>query len=400
MARQAREKVEKERFAKEQAEKERLANEQKAKELATKESIEREKREKQKQLARKNAEILRKANDMEDLEKYFNSNYLFLFMDGYQEKELKIYSDAAELGDACAQTNVGILWSQGFWGKDEVKRDYSEAIKWFRKAANQGYAKAQNCMGVMYQRGHGVAKNDSLSLMWFRKAAEQNNPFGQYNLARMYQYKEKYRDFPKAKVWYEKAAEQGHFKAKFYKENVYKYVDLGLPSGTLWATCNLDSYHPEILGASYRWGETEWVAYNGEYLSNEIGQAHKKRYKWKNDNYYTKYNLQDAKIELDLEDDAAFINWGTEWRIPSFDQVKELIQECKWESAEKGYKVIGKNGNSIFLPSGQLYMSRSLSKSKKEKWGCYVLDPSRSKYYKTKPNSRTYLYQIRPVRMK
>lgn len=132
----------------------------------------------------------------------------------------------------------------------------------------------------------------------------------------------------------------------------HEWVDLGLPSGTLWATCNLGANSPEEYGDYFAWGETEpkdvydWSTY-----------------KWCNGSYstLTKYCTNsscgevDNKLELDPKDDAAYVNWGENWRMPTNDQLKELRTECTWtwttQNGVNGRLVIGPNGNSLFLPA-------------------------------------------------
>ena len=134
--------------------------------------------------------------------------------------------------------------------------------------------------------------------------------------------------------------------------NVHEYVDLGLPSGTLWATCNVGASSPEESGDYFAWGETEpkdlysW--------SN---------YKWCNGskNTMTKYCANglyatfDNKTELDDEDDAAYMNWGVNWCMPTSDQLQELKNNCTWtwtkQNGVNGHLVTGPNGNTLFLPA-------------------------------------------------
>ena len=145
-----------------------------------------------------------------------------------------------------------------------------------------------------------------------------------------------------------------------------EYVDLGLPSGTKWAACNLGATKPEEYGDYYAWGETEgktsfsW----GNYTWMQKGKAN-----WK---YITKYTFDDGKTQciwydadkkfigdgkttLEPKDDAATAKLGSRWRMPTPDDFRELIDKCNWEWAElngvKGYKVTGTNGNFIFLPA-------------------------------------------------
>ena len=112
---------------------------------------------------------------------------------------------------------------------------------------------------------------------------------------------------------------------------VPEYVDLGLPSGTLWATRNIGANSPEESGDYFAWGETE--PKEEYYMSN---------YKWYDyDNeLYTKYctdsgyGMIDDK-ELEPRDDAAWANWGPSWRMPSLEQLRELKEKCSWEWIER-----------------------------------------------------------------
>ena len=135
-------------------------------------------------------------------------------------------------------------------------------------------------------------------------------------------------------------------------EKAYKYVDLGLPSGTLWADRNVGAASPEAYGYGFAWGETTTNSHNGF-----------STYKWCKGSYdtLTKYNTKshygtvDNKTVLDLEDDAAYVNMGKEWRMPTYDELYELRRKCTWiwiiQNGVCGYELTGPNGNSIFLPS-------------------------------------------------
>ena len=122
-------------------------------------------------------------------------------------------------------------------------------------------------------------------------------------------------------------------------------IDLGLTSGTLWADRNLGADAPEEAGDYYRFGETVPFTENSpEYVYD--------------------------KIEGDIagtDRDAATVNLGKNYRMPTFDQIKELLDECKWtwtkQNGVKGMKVTGPNGNSNFFPASgyRNYSSGSLS---------------------------------------
>ena len=137
--------------------------------------------------------------------------------------------------------------------------------------------------------------------------------------------------------------------------DTHEYVDLGLPSGTLWATRNVGASSPEDYGDYFAWGETvpkdyyDWSTY-----------------KWCNgsDTTLTKYctnshegynGFVDYKTQLDPGDDAAYVNWGPYWRMPTTEQQQELIDNCTWTShtlnGVKGRLLTGPNGNTMFWPA-------------------------------------------------
>jgi len=97
----------------------------------------------------------------------------------------------------------------------------------------------------------------------------------------------------------------------------HPYVDLGLPSGTLWATYNVGASKPEEYGDYFAWGETE---------PKEVYDWN--TYKW--GKIILKYNSEDGLTTLLPEDDAATANWGKEWRMPTTEEQRELVEECYW----------------------------------------------------------------------
>ena len=136
-------------------------------------------------------------------------------------------------------------------------------------------------------------------------------------------------------------------------ENGYDYVDLGLPSGLKWATCNLDATKPEDYGNYYAWGE----------IATQDSSYTWSTYKYANGSSITltKYNnsssngIVDNKTTLEAADDAATQNWGGNWRMPTIGEWQELIDNCAWTwttlNGVNGYEVKATNGNSIFLPA-------------------------------------------------
>ena len=136
-------------------------------------------------------------------------------------------------------------------------------------------------------------------------------------------------------------------------------VDLGLASGLLWAKYNIGTTEPTQLGNYYAWGET---SPKKKYYSDNY-----KYYIWKGADLkrISKYNEEDGKTVLDLEDDAARANLGVGYRIPTKEDWEELLEDCKWEAVTTTlseiidpsqkkvivrWKVTGPSGNSIVLP--------------------------------------------------
>ncbi len=127
------------------------------------------------------------------------------------------------------------------------------------------------------------------------------------------------------------------------KINGHEWVDLGL--SVKWATCNVEATSPEEYGDYYAWGETRTKS---EYTEDNSVTCDK----------------QMGSIAGDPQYDAARANWGGTWRLPTSDEIGDLIVECLWEwttqGGHEGYKVTGLNGNSIFLPAAGYRHASSL----------------------------------------
>lgn len=142
------------------------------------------------------------------------------------------------------------------------------------------------------------------------------------------------------------------------KINGHEYVDLGLPSGTLWATCNVGATKPEEYGDYFAWGETDPkddydFFKNYKYFDINITKG------------FTKYTNSDGKKELEQNDDAAYVKWGNSWCIPSYDQIIELYENCNYKPASLNgvngyYFTSNKNGRSIFFPYSGYYDGNQL----------------------------------------
>lgn len=137
------------------------------------------------------------------------------------------------------------------------------------------------------------------------------------------------------------------------------YVDLGLPSGVKWATCNVGASSPEDYGDYFAWGETSpKVVYDWDtYLHwNDLD----------GDGYcdYGEPTIN-SDISGNVQYDAATANWGGNWRMPTKDEMQELVDHCEWEWTQvngvNGSKVIGPNGSCIFLPAAGIRYGTSLT---------------------------------------
>lgn len=153
----------------------------------------------------------------------------------------------------------------------------------------------------------------------------------------------------------------------------HSFVDLGLPSGRLWATCNVGANKPTEYGDYYAWGETmpkedyTWDTY--KYMSSSYhslpdsiknGQCINKYIVQRSHKAYYEYKLVfDNKTKLETIDDAATANWGNEWRMPTEEEQNEMQRGCDWFTTQNfnGSGIAGRfgisktNGNIIFFPA-------------------------------------------------
>lgn len=144
------------------------------------------------------------------------------------------------------------------------------------------------------------------------------------------------------------------------------FVDLALPSGTLWATCNVGAESPEDQGNYFAWGETEtkemydWKMYRYSTYDED-------RYvltKYCTNSFCGYHGMVDSLAVLEPVDDAARVHWGDQWRMPTADEWRELIQNTTCElivqNDVRGRLFTGSNGNSIFLPDTGFYLELNL----------------------------------------
>ena len=182
-----------------------------------------------------------------------------------------------------------------------------------------------------------------------------------------------------------------------------EYVDLGLPSGIMWAKCDLGETSPEIYGDEYAWGET-WTKINYDYYYfTDIVEGQ-----------YTKYDSRDKRFFLEKEDDVAYLRLGEGWRYPTWNEVQELYDNCTvTESTLNGWPgvmfVSKINNNYIFFG----YRTKGLTAALR--WTSAVVESnptlakclSFERNYKTNKidvsrydNERKYRIPVRPVYVK
>lgn len=185
--------------------------------------------------------------------------------------------------------------------------------------------------------------------------------------------------------------------------NGHGYVDLGLPSGLKWATCNIGASTPEEYGNYYAWGETSTKT---NYDSETCTLLNLKI----NNSNLTEYGVIDTLGCLNKDYDAANANWKSGWRMPTKDNFEELLNNCKWtwitRGETNGYIIVGPNGHSVFFPAAGCYSATSIKTAGKR--GCYLSSTQHSfsdgyclffgQYDRAMAAGRVFMgYTVRPV---
>lgn len=233
------------------------------------------------------------------------------------EKALDLYNKAAAQGDQYSQTRLAIAYYHAELGQ---KEDNKKSLDLFIKAANNTSPQAwvTSFIGYIYEHGLAGERNRDLARQWYQKGVE----LGENS------YKE---DIKRLDYYLNHIAKDGEYTSDNYRG--HQYVDLGLPSGTMWATCNVGATTPYAYGDYYAWGET------------------------KTKNRYAKDNYSIVKqYYLPNENDVASMQWGGAWHIPTRDDFKELVDNCKFELITKNGLDVCKitssiNNKFIILPA-------------------------------------------------
>ena len=195
--------------------------------------------------------------------------------------------------------------------------------------------------------------------------------------------------------------------------NDHQWVDLGLPSGLKWATCNLGALKPEDFGNYYAWGELSPKSTYSDATYKFYTHQGLSQYKINKYNTDSNYGTVDNKKQLELQDDAAYISWGSGWRMPTKDELEELVSYCSFSYIEygtiKGVLVTSiVNGNSIFFPLAGYRVNDEIMKVDSSfdirsstlgslSWTSCVLTYLNSKPSVEVSYSRDAGYSIRPV---
>ena len=205
-----------------------------------------------------------------------------------------------------------------FYGKNGKPKNYEEAVKWFRMAAEQGYHHGQFNLGLCYDNGYGITKDDTEAVKWYRMAAEQGYADAQFKLAIKYDEGEGvHQDYVEAVKWYRKAAEQGNASAQYSLGYCYHEGE-GLTQNYKEAV-KWFRMAAEQGNASAQYG-LGWCYYNGE----GVPQNYKEAVKW-------------FRMAAEQENQCAISNLGECYYFGrGVNKDIEKAQECWTKAADQG----------------------------------------------------------------
>lgn len=201
----------------------------------------------------------------------------------------------------------------------------------------------------------------------------------------------------------------------YLTHNGHKYVDLGLPSGTMWATYNMGSTALNEYGDSYFWGNTNPITTDPEDYNPAVDDIYAVNVENKLPDSYSKYNDTDNKRILDMTDDAARVNWGGNWRVPSRADFAELhentnisiVSNYLGRGADGVLFTSKNNNNELFFPfsdngsqgAAQLHSNELAFTNMQYIWMCGAWWDLSWAGIQEEPEDvvRWYPYRIRPV---
>jgi TPR repeat protein len=190
------------------------------------------------------------------------------FDKGDYSTALSYWQPLAAQGNAVAQNGMGRMFARGHG----VPQDYAQAVVWLSKAADQSYAVAQNNLGLMYAQGHGVTQGYAQAITWYRKAADQGNADAQNNLGVMYEVGHGVaQDYAQAVARYRKAADQGYAAAQYNIGRMYAKGE-GVPRDyaqtLIWLRKAADQGYAPAQAA------LGWMYANGQGARQDYVRAH------------------------------------------------------------------------------------------------------------------------------
>jgi len=244
----------------------------------------------------KAVELYRQAANMGDAEAQYQLGTCYDLGNGVAQdykQAVHWYTKAANQGYATAQYNLGLCYDEGYG----VAQDYKQAVHWYTKAANQGVAAAQHNLGLCYYNGNGVAQNKARALEWHKKAANQGYPLSQHKLANQYYRGEgTFQSYKLALHWYKKAwtrkeefDEQERYTMEVRMKECEEKVEQARPSSS--ATTSSSTTNPRSPVST----STTTPSYTYSGSSSSTGSGKYSRWPW----YYdgVEYGIHFAYIQ-------------------------------------------------------------------------------------------------------
>lgn len=271
-----------------------------------------------------------------------SSDNLFKAYDNYQKgiyaKAFETFKALSDNGDIHATYGLGVCYYNG----RGTTKNLAEAFNCFDKSYSRGNKSAAFILGKCYFYGQGTGKDLDKAEKYLTEAANQGNQEAKTLVSKINAEREKERQKLEIEMQNErKKLEIEMQKALKNISLVGDFVDLGLPSGTLWADRNIGAIVPEDYGCYFAWGET----------------------KPKDDYHSATYSFRDSPSTLYASHEAATANWGSGWCMPTRQQYDELLSNCTWtwttRNGKNGCEIKGRNGNTIFLPAAGYYRASS-----------------------------------------